>query len=126
MTKVLSYLFLLANLVITTWGVILLGGEIGSSWWSASFFYVAWASIPCVILHFGITRFGKTHRSQLLLALASLLTLATSGFIVWTFIIKGPISPLSMLIYLPFPLTQFLLIVPFIWLARRYSYDDNA
>ena len=126
MTKVISYLFLLANLVITTWGVILLGGEIGSSWWSASFFYVAWASIPCVILHFGTTRFGKTRRSELILALAYFLTLATTGFIVWAFLIRGPIGPFSMLVYLPFPLTQFLLTIPFIWIARRYTNGDRT
>ena len=121
MIRILSYILLVANILLTSWGVILLGGEIGASWWSSSFFFAGWATIPCVIIHFGLSRFGSSGKSLVLLLAASVLTLLISVLFVGGFVIRGPITAFSMLVYLPFPLTQVLLIVPFIWLAKKSS-----
>ena len=118
MKKIASYSLLVLNIGIVTYALVLLGFEIGPSWGSAAPFYFVWCLIPNILIHFGITRFGTSPASESILLAAAALTFALSAVVVWTFVIKGPIDAFSMLVFMPFPLTQFILITPFLWMAH--------
>ena len=115
--KIASYLLLVLNIGIITYALILLGIKIGPAWSSAGPFYFVWCLIPNILIHFGISRFGTSRASDNILLGASALTMALSTFVVWAFVLRGPIGPFSMLVFMPFPLTQLILLAPLLWMA---------
>ena len=117
-------MLLVLNIGIISYALILLGLKIGPAWGSAGPFYFVWCLIPNILIHFGISRFGTSRVSKNILLGASALVLALSAVVVWEFVIKGPIGPFSMLVFMPFPLTQLILLTPLLWLA--YSKRNQA
>jgi len=115
----------LANILVTTWGLLLLGQHVGSAFWSAGFFYFAWCLIPCVVVHFGVRKFSATGSARTTLLSAAAMLLLVSGLIVWRLVIVGPITAFSMLVYLPFPLTESLFVAVLVWFARKQSLKAN-
>ena len=119
MLRISTYSLLVGNMLLAGYGIFQLGVEIGQSWYSAGPFYFAWSVIPLVLLHFGLSRFGTVSASQVPLFTGAVITFTLTAFVVWTFIIAGPIGPFSMLVFMPLPLTQLILVTPLIWYARR-------
>ena len=122
--RIASYLLLILNIGITTYALILLGYEIGPAWSSAGPFYFVWCLIPNILIHFGISRFGTSRASESILLAAAAVTLALSTAVVWVFVRQGPITAFSMLVFMPFPITQMILVTPLLWLA--YSKKDTS
>lgn len=118
MIRVTTYILISLNIAVTTLGLFLLGLEIGSSWWSAGIFYLGWCLIPCLAIHYGASRFGSSTASRATMMASAVVTLLISSGIVWKYVIAGPIGPFSMLIFMPFPLTESLLVAPFLAYAR--------
>lgn len=123
---VLAYAAALVHAVAATWGIVLLYDHIGSSFGSAAPFYFVWSLTPIVILHLGLRTWGSPGSSAVILAAGSVVVACLTVWLVVQQFSTTPIGPLAMLMYIPLPLTEVLIIAGCVVGARSKSLNSAS
>lgn len=117
--RILTYLAYTLHTTAATWGIVQLHGHIGSAFGSAAPFYFVWILTPVVVAHFGLQKWGDHVPSGWAMLTGGSVVALLTILLIRSQFVTDSIGPLAMLMYIPFPITEVLLVALSLVFARR-------
>jgi|GEM_PF-3147837 len=128
--RILTYGFYMAHLGWATWGILRLYDHIGPTFGSAAPFYFVWTLTPVVVAHFGLKKWGHHRAATGVMLMGSLIVFMMTMALVRNQLMTDHIGPMAMMMYIPFPLTEVLIVALGLvlarWLAARASMSGKG
>ena len=123
---ILTYAFYAGHMAWATWGIMRLYDHIGSAFGSAAPFYFVWTLTPVVVAHFGLRKWGSHARSGWVMVATSAVIFLTTMSLVKGQLATDHIGPMAMLMYVPFPLTEVLIVALGLVMARQMAVSGKS
>lgn len=118
--RILTYLAYGVHVAAATWGIVQLHGHIGSAFSSAAPFYFTWILTPLVVAHLGIRRWGDDPSAARALLVGGVLVMMITLALMRNQFMVDELGPMAMLIYIPFPITEVLVVALSLAIARKF------
>ncbi len=117
--RILTYFAYGVHVAAATWGIVQLHGHIGSAFSSAAPFYFAWILTPLIVAHFGLKKWGKDPRAGWALFGGGVVVMLITIALMRAHFLTDHLGPMAMLIYIPFPITEVLVVSVSLAIARK-------
>lgn len=117
--RILTYTVYLVHVAAATWGIVQLYDHIGSAFGSAAPFYFVWILTPVVVAHFGLKKWGDHAPSGWAMLAGGIAVLAITLSLMQSQFVTDEIGPLAMLMFVPFPITEVLVVALSLAIARK-------
>ncbi len=123
--RILTYAVYLVHVVAATWGIVQLYNHIGSAFGSAAPFYFVWILTPVVVAHFGLKKWGNQTAAGSALLAGGIAVAAITMLLMKSQFMTDQIGPMAMLMYVPFPITEVLVVALSLVVARNLHVSGN-